>query len=534
MLLLFLFLLCTYFQYTSSTSQVIWASLPVGIRSLYERAPSDIDTASTESSAARKYAASSSFRTSFLDDFAPRFCAEDEDEDLTKFIQAPDVTHFCFLLHGHRGLSNDLAYMQHVMRRCAVEEKEKRNGTDVSKEQESNASTSDAAQKSNLIQDMVVYTSTCNEHKTQDGVRKGGDRLVEEMKLVIDGEMSKRFPDLFTTDKRYNVTISILGNSLGGLFGRYAIAKFIERYCVKDTSSDSFILDGRYNLSLNIFCTTATPHLGVSRHTYVKIPRTAEIGVAHALGDTGKDIFRLNDLLHQMATSPTFLDPLANFRKRIAYANAYGTDFPVPASTAAFLSDTSDYPHHFVALDSKTEMDAEHNDAAGFIIATLQTKSGASSSSDSSSNEELENLSEDQRELDIMSRNLDALGWKKVFLDIRPVLPTAEVPQGMWTRRQNSDVSDSECLLDETTVSCLQSLKSQGSMVESKEIANAVAMPADNRLAIPLAHNMMVAFSRSRMSAHMHKGGRPIVDALAKELVHGMFSWDAGVSTQTS
>lgn len=48
-----------------------------------------------------------------------------------------------------------------------------------------------------------------------------------------------------------------------------------------------------------------------------------------------------------MATSPRFLRPLAAFKKRIAYANAFGTDFPVPGSTAAFLDLDSDYPHYF-------------------------------------------------------------------------------------------------------------------------------------------------------------------------------------------
>jgi hypothetical protein len=35
----------------------------------------------------------------------------------------------------------------------------------------------------------------------------------------------------------------------------------------------------------------------------------------------------------------------------------------------------------------------------------------------------------------------------------------------------------------------------------------------------PLGHNMIVAFSRSRWSAHMNKAGRPVVDALANEIV---------------
>jgi hypothetical protein len=205
------------------------------------------------------------------------------------------------------------------------------------------------------------------------------------MRNVIQIEMNKRHPKNIDNNNNnntiYNITLSIVGNSLGGLFGRYAIAKLVERHCVKEETpqdeSDekdqdpSWILDGQYRLFLNIFCTTATPHLGVSRHTYVRIPRTAEIGVAHAMGDTGKDLFRLNDLIQTMATCPKFLGPLGRFRKRIAYANAYGTDFPVPAGTAAFLSDNSTYPHH-LQQDQEDTYPAD-SVLQKLIVATLHT-----------------------------------------------------------------------------------------------------------------------------------------------------------------
>ena len=41
----------------------------------------------------------------------------------------------------------------------------------------------------------------------------------------------------------------------------------------------------------------------------------------------------------------------------------------------------------------------------------------------------------------------------------------------------------------------------------------------------PLGHNMIVAFSRSRWSAYMNKAGRPVVDALAKEIVDDIFQF---------
>jgi hypothetical protein len=75
------------------------------------------------------------------------------------------------------------------------------------------------------------------------------------------------------------VTVSVVGNSLGGIYSRYAVAKL--------ASQDE--LD--YELHFNIFCTTATPHLGISRHTYFPLPRSAENMVANAMGNTGKDLY---------------------------------------------------------------------------------------------------------------------------------------------------------------------------------------------------------------------------------------------------
>lgn len=551
----------------------------------------------------------------------------DHDYDLTAHIESPDVTHFCFLLHGHRGLSKDLAYMQVMMQRMAAVEKQKRmmktqpavnTGECSTKDNHNNNFDTNTTTTTAAIHDMVVHSSVCNEGKTNDGIRNGGDRLVEEMRQVIEDEMIKRHPELdflrglraergreeehhqqqqrghddgedltlILTDNTssaasserttiYDVTISILGNSLGGLFGRYAIAKLIERHCVLEPESDCWILDGRFRLHLNIFCTTATPHLGVSRHTYVKIPRTAEIGVAHAMGNTGKDLFRLNDLLHSMATTPTFLKPLSKFRKRIAYANAYGTDFPVPASTAAFLSENSTYPHHIVEtknttsttrsttpttsedgspITTTTTSDETHG---GMVIATLHTPAqphgesdseeeendrdddadGSSKNSSSSSSSSGRKSGDQEDELDHMSRSLDRLGWKKVFVDIRRELPSAELPSSAWLlRRFNSDPSSmdnnnesgsgSGSVLAPAVVPNLQSLQMQNRVVESREVATAVASPMDNRIALPLGHNMIVAFSRSRLTTFMNKGGRPVVDSLAKELVEEIFTWN--------
>jgi hypothetical protein len=452
----------------------------------------------------------------FWDDLSPPFAVVVDAEEvlLDDQDEAPHVTHFCFLIHGHRGLSKDLRYMQTVMQQLAGKERRRRweesSESSISLDYDSsNSSSTNGAATEYLRHDMVVHNAVCNEHKTTDGVSAGGDRLVEEIRQVIQQEMAKRSSSL-NGGTIQDITISIVGNSLGGLFGRYAIAKLVERHCTKQESDDCWILDGTYRLHFNIFCTTATPHLGVSRHTYVPIPRTAEIGVAHAMGDTGRDLFRINNLIKNMATCPTYLGPLSSFRKRIAYANAYGTDFPVPAGTAAFLSENSTYPHHFVQHEEN-----------GLIIATVHTpiqeQQKVIQPEDDQKSEQLQDekyVQEHADELHQMSESLDKLGWKKVFVDVRRQLPSVEVPTLL--RRQQG--TEKRLLVDAN----LHILREQR-IVESRDICS--AMRSSDRISFPLGHNMICAFSRSPFSTFMYQGGRPVVDSLARELVEDIFSW---------
>lgn len=238
--------------------------------------------------------------------------------------------------------------------------------------------------------------------------------------------------------------------------------------------------------------------------------------------------FRLNDLMKTMATSEEYIQPLGSFRKRIAYANAFGTDFPVPAETAAFLSDQSTYPHHF----SMEEQDNGDDscvvvDESGLVIATLHTPPGEASSC---LNEEHED------ELVQMSTALDALGWTKRFVDIRKEVPRIAIPRSFseGLRKRTSLLSKSSVDLsspvnssEEDVTASLHDLK-QKKVVESRDVAKSVKLDANDpyhRLHLPVGHNMMVAFSRSRISTYMNKGGRPVVDGLAKELVEGIFAW---------
>jgi Putative serine esterase (DUF676) len=416
------------------------------------------------------------------DDLAPTFVYEPN-------LQAT-LVHFCFLVHGHRGYSRDLAYLQAKMNQMANETLCSDGGSVSSK-------------------DLVVHAAVCNERKTTDGVKSGGERLVEEMVQVIRENMQGR--------NTTSITVSVLGNSLGGIYGRYAIARLAE-ICQRDPDdSKVWILDGMYRIHLNVFCTTATPHLGVASHTFLPIPRTAEIGVAHAMGDTGRDLFRLNDLLLTMATSSAFLRPLGCFRKRIAYANAFGTDFPVPVHTAAFLSSASAYPHHFEEEDTNDEDGSVLVDDNGLVVAKVHTPPLSDDSTQLHYEGEVDDLA-------MMSASLDSLGWKKVFIDVRKDMPKIPLPQLRLRRSLGNDSgssSDTESgEVSESVNPTIENLKERR-IVGSKDVAAAVTKPMfeSDQFHWPVGHNMIVAFSRSRLSSYLNRAGRPFVDGLAKDLV---------------
>mmetsp|Transcript_24067 Transcript_24067/g.35617 ORF Transcript_24067/g.35617 Transcript_24067/m.35617 type:complete len:271 (+) Transcript_24067:1032-1844(+) len=237
--------------------------------------------------------------------------------------------------------------------------------------------------------------------------------------------------------------------------------------------------------------------------------------------------FQVNDLLKRMATEPHYLNTLKAFRKRIAYANAYGTDFPVPTATAAFLHERSTYPHHEVSsslssISSISDNDddlVEILDEKGLVVANLHTHPSMSDEDDDENetadeNGDDSNNGEHDDNLLVMSNSLDSLGWKKVFVDLRHEIPIGvKLPSSPFAKKSNNNTRPEQLQLD-----------SNSSSLESKEIASATKHNTGNRLIYPLGHNMIVAVSRCDKSASFNSGGRPVIDALAKEVVELIFS----------
>ena len=76
-----------------------------------------------------------------------------------------------------------------------------------------------------------------------------------------------------------DITTSMVGNSLRGLYGRYAVAQLAEvlgnptRISSEESNKACYyhLLDGYVRIHLNVFCSTASPHLGCVNHTFIPI-----------------------------------------------------------------------------------------------------------------------------------------------------------------------------------------------------------------------------------------------------------------------
>eukprot|EP00978_Attheya_sp_CCMP212_P014871 scaffold38132_cov40-Attheya_sp.AAC.1 len=354
-------------------------------------------------------------------------------------------------------------------------------------------------------------------------------------------------------------------------------------------------------LDSNVFCTTATPHLGVASHTWLPIPRIAEWAIGMGLQKTGVDLFRLDhyndekgkDLIYIMNTQyDTFLKPLAKFRKRIAYANAFRTDFQVPTDTAAFLSKQSTYPHvhqQFVyepkpgtnkskeeeAVSAKKANLAEKERLAKevpFMAILLETEALDHSAPDfetrhaallESSMTQCTNDGDDQTERDLlrMAVSLDSLGWTKVFVDVRDriLVPGVSIPflthkgdargelEKFITDRHSSTHKDSLPVIvkkkqtgddddgddDDGGNSKMKKSDSRSEIrIESRELVRLLNL--SEMLHVPLGHTVMVANSKSWWYSQLNAKGRPVMDKLAKDLLQQLTSSENKNSTTTT
>ncbi len=143
-----------------------------------------------------------------------------------------------------------------------------------------------------------------------------------------------------------------------------------------------------------------------------------------------------------------------------------------------------------------------------------------------------------------MSSALDQLGWKKVIVDLRnemPMkLPVPSRPRNILPRIVNKwskDTRDSRDEEEKTTQKgnelelganvaspSEESNHSQSEILESRDVASAYSIP-DDFIGFPLGHNTMVAVAQSRFT-FVFKGGRPLMDKLALEMIDEILKYD--------
>ena len=152
--------------------------------------------------------------------------------------------------------------------------------------------------------------------------------------------------------------ISFVGNSLGGLFCRYALYLMVRSgsprklFTTQDEGSPLYA----QSLAPQHFLAIASPFTGVLDKLFLEdrvqratgwsdfaLPTAAKKTLASALGQSVKELFFADHpsdlrqtLLYRMAHEKAFLAPLRWFKGRRCYANL-DLDFVVPLNTAGFL-----------------------------------------------------------------------------------------------------------------------------------------------------------------------------------------------------
>lgn len=418
--------------------------------------------------------------------------ANHRDDENNNTVNHGRMIHLIVLVHGLMGNPLEMDYLKQSLERQALERVTTSNG-----------SCPNAA-------NVVVHSAEANTGKTYDGIAMGGTRLAQEIDWVIS-HYAKQYPSV-------PISLSLVGNSLGGLYCRYALTqiKNLSTTCSNDIHDPSSTGCGSNHLDENsnriipnyiipkLFITTCTPHLGSNGpHTFLPIPRWVEYLVAESLQQTGRDLFRFNRLLQDMTKEAKFVTPLSSFERRIAYANVFGTDFQVPTSTAAFWGKTDSLHHQQVWGTEKGNTN---------IVLQLRTDSKPDASGPN------DNTDTDYASSEDLSMALDRLGWTKVLVDVRSWLwsPWRESPSnannadGITMNRAISSSEHSNLVADGDLPSSLPSWTAR-QLLEKFD--------AGRLKTIPLGHIVLVANSKNTATKHITKGGQGTMDYLATSIL---------------
>lgn len=428
---------------------------------------------------------------------------------------------------------------------------------------------------------LMVYSAKCNEKNSLDGIEAGGLRLAKEINDVLRGtatDIAREYQhrhcnglSLNNTIKCTKIALSIMGNSMGGLYGRFAL-RYIDWIVPIDLGSTVVEIV----IVPHIFATIATPHLGMKDMSYFKVPKFLEPLAAVIFGQSGNDLFRrsalkkeksgshrknspgvevkgdyeeqyrYNDIIERLSLDPKFLNPLSRFSRRIAYANAFSTDIAVPTATAAFLfdddsesssdngsnildnfkprdcasrpSESRHSSHVFVPeFDGKAKVTNNHRkyqenrngarySVVRFDTAATRHKIGfnrtttiPSSTSD-------------------MARNLDSLGWSKVFIDARPHIPSIwKRPIDKWHKSRSNSFED---FIGGEIGNLEHKNEDNMSSYSSSTLKRQLSGNGFDGNTLPFGHSFLIASDRDPVHRMLYKGGRPFVDrVIAQDII---------------
>ena len=424
--------------------------------------------------------------------------------------------HLIVLVHGWMGNPTELGYLEKAL--------EKESNAKLTRECSADGDGVKIDGQDNPVEDVavLVHSATSNDGKTMDGIEAGGTRLAKEVNALIQ-DVAEYYSNDEASWKaspckaaKPNLSLSFVGNSLGGLYARYALSQI-----------PMSVHRGEREVTITpkMFCTTATPHLGVSEHTYLPIPRVAEYVVANVMQPTGRDLFRYTDVIERITVDPTFVNPLLQFEKRVAWANAYSTDFQVPTATAAFLADIDSVHKTIVdspilkkrpkqssseiesqgdagnGNDDDDDDDVVDDDDDHFVALVVKTPQTISSLE---TNECCKDISNSE-----IARRLDSFGWTKVFCDVRDRLPSVPLPRLFFSPPKPSTAGDNQS-------------GGTSRSYTSRELKTSFAVSVlrwGERFHVPLGHTVLVANSKNDVYASLNAGGQPIMDHLAEDLV---------------
>ena len=195
---------------------------------------------------------------------------------------------------------------------------------------------------------------------------------------------------------------------------------------------------------------------------------------------------------------------------RVAHANAHQTDFQVPTATAAFVSPHSQ-SRHYIVTDGAF---ATSTNPLGHLAVETRPEAQPPGT-------DCETLNSIQ-----LADRLDAMGWRKLFWDVRSTLPTLP-----WPTLHMLKTADRSNPLEQV-VQYGETPRATG--YTSQQVHDHVTSSSNQLVLFPLGHTMLVANSKSKFYAWINAAGRPIMEWVAQDLLHRILAVDDDHSHSSS